>query len=630
MPSWGQGVCATGTAKGFFSLEKAKVCFGTPVKITGVPSTISNTGYDFNYDGRTLDKVRTVTSTTFSYTAPGTYTILQVGSGAGLSEGTIYCQTVEVLPLGKVNFTVRACAGRQATIVPALDETNNKYDTYQISWGDGVVESKKRADFQANVQHTYANNGPYTVTVVGVYGAPANCSGLANSAPPISFVGTQTQPTINRLTTVNDNTITLDFQASNGARVQLLQRDASGVYAPTSQTGLSSGTMTVTTNAKQTQCFQLTTQDACGTAGQPSEQVCSLVLNATAASKQNNLSWDAYQGTSTPFRYYRIYRNGSPTNGLIANRNTTTTTDANRIECGTNYCYTLEVTAGPTIVTSASTCVTGIDGDKPTGFTNALVSIEDGKPRVIAGLPATSPSSSYSMVVSRAPAGSTSFQPIGTIGTNAFTDATVDPGTGSYCYVVAYQNKCGQLSDPTKPVCTVLLDSKSAGGIDWTSASPFSNSAVSSYTLEILDTGSNTKKEIPLGTSTHYEPDPNAPVVQTQQYRIIAVDQNGVVSYSNYYTLRIASKVFVPDAFTPNGDQANDVFLVRGLIGDTFRMTIFSRWGEVVYNTTDKTKGWDGLINGEPAMAGQYMYRIEVQDLEGTQTVKTGALLLLR
>ena len=196
--------------------------------------------------------------------------------------------------------------------------------------------------------------------------------------------------------------------------------------------------------------------------------------------------------------------------------------------------------------------------------------------------------------------------------------------------MVAYQNKCGQLSDPTKPVCTVLLDSKAAGGIDWTSASPFSNSAVSSYTLEILDTGSNTKKEIPLGTSTHYEPDPNAPVVQTQQYRIIAVDQNGVVSYSNYYTLRIASKVFVPDAFTPNGDQANDVFLVRGLIGDTFRMTIFSRWGEVVYNTTDKTKGWDGLINGEPAMAGQYMYRIEVQDPEGTQTVKTGALLLLR
>ncbi len=88
--------------------------------------------------------------------------------------------------------------------------------------------------------------------------------------------------------------------------------------------------------------------------------------------------------------------------------------------------------------------------------------------------------------------------------------------------------------------------------------------------------------------------------------------------------------LFVPDAFSPNGDQSNDVFLVKGATSDQFRLTVYSRWGQAVFSSTSISQGWDGTINGQPAIEGQYMYRIEVEDPDGNKTVRTGAVLLLR
>jgi gliding motility-associated-like protein len=55
----------------------------------------------------------------------------------------------------------------------------------------------------------------------------------------------------------------------------------------------------------------------------------------------------------------------------------------------------------------------------------------------------------------------------------------------------------------------------------------------------------------------------------------------------------------VPSAFTPNNDGKNDVFRVVGVETiSKFDLKIYNRWGEVVFATTEKAKGWDGKING--------------------------------
>jgi gliding motility-associated-like protein len=74
----------------------------------------------------------------------------------------------------------------------------------------------------------------------------------------------------------------------------------------------------------------------------------------------------------------------------------------------------------------------------------------------------------------------------------------------------------------------------------------------------------------------------------------------------------------------------NDTFLAKGIYFDQYRMVIYDRWGEVVYTTTSRNQGWDGRIKGQLAEQGQYMYRVEVIDLTGFQTVRTGAVLLVR
>ncbi|GAB4455930.1 MAG: hypothetical protein OHK0036_19670 [Bacteroidia bacterium] len=70
--------------------------------------------------------------------------------------------------------------------------------------------------------------------------------------------------------------------------------------------------------------------------------------------------------------------------------------------------------------------------------------------------------------------------------------------------------------------------------------------------------------------------------------------------------------MYIPDAFTPNGDGINDVFNVKGagFVEEGFEMRIYDRWGELIYKTNDVMKGWDGTVKGTPAKNDVYVYKI--------------------
>jgi gliding motility-associated-like protein len=69
--------------------------------------------------------------------------------------------------------------------------------------------------------------------------------------------------------------------------------------------------------------------------------------------------------------------------------------------------------------------------------------------------------------------------------------------------------------------------------------------------------------------------------------------------------------IYVPNAFTPNGDGINDMFFAQGVRIDTFRLTIFDRWGMRLYTSDDIQKGWDGTHLNRPLPQGVYVYHIE-------------------
>lgn len=70
-------------------------------------------------------------------------------------------------------------------------------------------------------------------------------------------------------------------------------------------------------------------------------------------------------------------------------------------------------------------------------------------------------------------------------------------------------------------------------------------------------------------------------------------------------------RLFIPDAFAPNGNSLDHKFRVFGDHFANFSMTIYNRWGEVIFHTNDYNEGWDGTYLGEPMPAGVYAYILQ-------------------
>ena len=89
--------------------------------------------------------------------------------------------------------------------------------------------------------------------------------------------------------------------------------------------------------------------------------------------------------------------------------------------------------------------------------------------------------------------------------------------------------------------------------------------------------------------------------------------------------------VFIPSAFTPNGDGDNDLFkpILAGIAAlDYFR--IYNRWGQLVYSTSSAERGWDGTVDGKPQPPGAFVYMLRAKDYLGKLVVKQGTVVLIR
>lgn len=87
----------------------------------------------------------------------------------------------------------------------------------------------------------------------------------------------------------------------------------------------------------------------------------------------------------------------------------------------------------------------------------------------------------------------------------------------------------------------------------------------------------------------------------------------------------------LPQAFSPNGDGNNDVLNVYGIENATsYAFDIYNRWGEQLFHSTDKAKGWDGTYpSGTPAAVGVYAYRYNII-IHGKTYIKNGNVTLLK
>ena len=116
-------------------------------------------------------------------------------------------------------------------------------------------------------------------------------------------------------------------------------------------------------------------------------------------------------------------------------------------------------------------------------------------------------------------------------------------------------------------------------------------------------------------------------------YSLTAFDLNGC-SAKDAIKVRVFHSepdILVPSAFTPDGDGKNDVIrpITIGITKLDY-FSIYNRWGQQVFMTSELGKGWDGIFNGSKQSAGAYVYTTEGTDYLGKRIVRKGTVVLIR
>ncbi len=122
-------------------------------------------------------------------------------------------------------------------------------------------------------------------------------------------------------------------------------------------------------------------------------------------------------------------------------------------------------------------------------------------------------------------------------------------------------------------------------------------------------------------------------VEKTYCYQLSYIDACGNESArrSTPYCVKVPrqAKIVFPNAFTPDGDGLNDVFLYKGNLIDRIELRIFNRWGEMLFQTDQVDVGWDGSYKGSKVPEGVYLYRANITDQLGNSFTMQGSLTLL-
>jgi large repetitive protein len=139
-----------------------------------------------------------------------------------------------------------------------------------------------------------------------------------------------------------------------------------------------------------------------------------------------------------------------------------------------------------------------------------------------------------------------------------------------------------------------------------------------------------------LSCDTCYQP--IAQPMETTLYTVTIMGDDGCPSRSEVLiTVDKKRDIFIPNAFTPNGDGVNDIFMVFGHQGVARinKMMIFDRWGELVFAVENAPInytgfGWDGTFRGKSMNPAVFIYYVELTYLDGVKEIKKGDFTLIK
>ncbi len=152
--------------------------------------------------------------------------------------------------------------------------------------------------------------------------------------------------------------------------------------------------------------------------------------------------------------------------------------------------------------------------------------------------------------------------------------------------------------------------------------------ALTDTTLTILWTPST-------GLSNPNSFNPVASPTVTTTYTVTIVDSSGCPKSATITIYVISLRctlddAFVPNTFTPNGDLQNDMLYVRSISLAEMYFAVYNRWGELVFETNDIKKGWDGVFKGKASNPDVFAWYLTAKCYNGEEMKKKGNVTLIR
>jgi gliding motility-associated-like protein len=563
----------------------------------------------------------TDTTTTFTPSAQGVLVVTQNTQGTqGGTQGIIFSRNFEVKSTPTPTFTVTACMPGMVQVTV----TDTNYDQYFVQVGNDAPVPAAR-----NIAVTYpATNGPASVTVIGRYNQTGICTGTATRG--FTPLPAPQRPTLRSLA-VQGSAVQLQFgalQPEYQYSLQVADGAAPGGYRTVATPVPPGSTSFTLNNAPLPGCYRLLLQDNCqpSVVSSSSFVICSVALTGTTQNGRNQLSWTS--GGTGGYTLTRTDAAGA-TLTLPVPAGATQYTDT-AVTCGSVYRYRLTQTMGTTTSASDEVAITASAGAAPAAPQLYATFNLRNQVELTATL-ARSPSGGQLTYLRNG-------EELRTTPQRTVRDSLVTPSlTEQLCYAVRFQDACGNRSADSAPVCPVLLEARAANDegttirLTWTALRGPDAAAPVSYRVLTLSPTNTVLRSVPVANGLTYldlQPPQDQQVVR---YRV-EVTGGGLASasYSNVASVGRQIKLFVPTAFTPNGDGLNDVLELRGRYLDNFRFTIIDRNGQQVFQATSRTQTWDGRIGSAAPVPGAYVWRFEAVDQSGKRTVQNGSITIIR
>ena len=227
-----------------------------------------------------------------------------------------------------------------------------------------------------------------------------------------------------------------------------------------------------------------------------------------------------------------------------------------------------------------------------------------------------------------------------------FLDSTADVREKPWQYRSRYVDSCGTTGNPANVVKTVFLSGVAdeielINFIQWTPYEGF-NGSIIEYRIYRGPNGVFDPSPIAVVPSGQLTYEDDVKVIDFKGeicYRIEAIEALNFYnfaekSHSNDFCFVYKPLIYIPNAFTPDGDNLNDSFLpiLTNIDPIEYSLNIYNRWGQVIFETADALIGWNGKIqsSGLDATNDTYFYQVQVNDANGVQISKRGFVSLLR